>query len=229
MRLFHDLAALFYPRLCLACGLHLAPSQDTICTRCQFKLPKTGYHEQVDNPFTRKFWGRVDIQFGAAMYFFTKSGLVQPLLHQLKYKNKPEIGIKIGEMYGNLLRDNLYFGQIDCIVPVPMYPTKERTRGYNQAAMFGQGLAETMQKPQFANLLERTVNAASQTRKSNFERMDVLNNMYGVADTSIATGKHILLVDDVMTTGATIEACAIALLQLPDVKVSIATIAVATH
>ena len=167
------------------------------------------------------------MQFGAAMYFFTKTSLIQPLFHQLKYKNRPEIGTKIGLLYGNILRDNLYFGQVDGIVSVPMHPIKERQRGYNQAAVFAEGLATAMQKPHIPQLLVRSVNAASQTHKSNFERMSVLDNMYAVGDAKLAQGKHILLVDDVMTTGATLEACATALLQVPDVRVSIVTIAVA--
>ena len=216
---------LLYPHLCLTCSSALFDTAQILCVRCQYRLPKTNFHDTPDNPITRRFWGRIGIEFGAAMLHFDKESGVRELLHQLKYNNKPQIGVKIGEMYGKILGESLYFQQIDAIVPVPMHPIKELKRGYNQATMFGQGLAETMQKPQYIAGLARYGNTESQTKKSKFGRMEVIENLYGVAQPELLQGKHILLVDDVLTTGATLEGCAASILQLPDTKVSIVTIA----
>ena len=194
--------------------------------RCQYRMPKTNFHETPDNPITRRFWGRIDLQFGAAMLYYNKESGVRKLIHGLKYENKPQIGVLMGELYGRILRENMYFDQIDAIVDVPMHPIKEQKRGYNQATMFAEGLAQTMQKPLIANAIERYENTESQTKKDKLDRMGVIENLYGVAHGNDLAGKHILLVDDVFTTGATLEGCASAMLALPDTKVSVATIAI---
>ncbi len=216
----------FYPQICRACGLQLSGKQDVICIKCNYRLPKTNMHENIVNPMTERFWGRVEVRFAAAFYYYGRSGLVRPLIHRLKYQNQPEIGIKIGQMYGNILRENLYFNEIDTIVPVPMHPSKLRLRGYNQAERFGAGLAETMQKPMLEDALVRVVATESQTRKGRMDRTGVSESVYGLhQNPPDIAGKHILLVDDVFTTGATLEGCAAALLAIPNVTVSIATIA----
>lgn len=216
---------LLYPNLCMVCNGNLPKAEQGICVRCQYKLPKTNFHDSPDNPITRRFWGRIDVQFGAAMLYYDKESGVRNLIHGLKYNNKPEIGVEIGELYGNILRENLYFEQIDAIVDVPMHPIKERKRGYNQATMFAQGLATTMRKPHITAGLERYADTESQTKKDKLDRQNVIENLYGVARSTELAGKHILLVDDVLTTGSTLEGCATAILGLPDTKVSIATIA----
>jgi ComF family protein len=220
-----ELLHLVYPNLCMACNHSLPSTARGICVRCQVKLPKTNFHDTPDNPMTRRFWGRVDIQFAAAMLYYNKETGVRDLIHKLKYQNQPDIGIKIGELYGKTLRENLYFEQIDAIVDVPMHYIKERKRGYNQAAMFAQGLAESMKKPHIEAGLERYADTESQTKKDRMERISVAENLYGVAEIAALAGKHILIVDDVFTTGATLEGCAAALLELPNTKVSVATIA----
>jgi ComF family protein len=223
--MLHELLHLLYPNLCMVCNGSLPKTGQGICVRCQYKMPKTNYHETPDNPITRRFWGRIDLQFGAAMLYYNKESGVRKLIHSLKYENKPQIGVEIGKLYGKILRENIYFQQIDAIVDVPMHPIKERKRGYNQATMFAEGLAQTMQKPLIVAALERYEDTESQTQKDKMDRMGVIENLYGVARTSELAGKHILLVDDVFTTGATLEGCAAAILMLPDTKISVATIA----
>jgi ComF family protein len=191
-------------------------------------LPKTKQHEQKENAFTEIFWGRVPLATGAAQYYFSKSGRVQRLIHQLKYEHKPEIGHQLGMLFGRQLREQDHFKDIDAIVPVPLHPRKQHQRGYNQAAAFGAGLAESMGIPQYAYALERPEYAESQTRKSRQERLENAQTAFRVKKPLLIEGKHILLVDDVLTTGATLEACASQLLAVPDTKVSMATIAMAS-
>lgn len=226
-RWLHDLVHLFYPRLCMACGEHLPRTEKLMCLPCQYQLPQTAQHTMVENAFTERFWGRVRLETGAALYFFSKSGRVQRLIHQLKYEHKPDIGYELGLLYGNMLREQSHYRSIDAIVPVPLHPKKQHQRGYNQAAVFGKGIAEALQRPLLPNALHRPVFATSQTQKSRMDRMDNVMNAFELHPSATVAGQHILLVDDVLTTGATLEACALALLAQPNVRISMATIALA--
>ncbi len=226
-RIFEDLLALFYPNLCLACRETQPAKQDVVCTSCQFKLPKTDFHLEKDNDLTARFWGRLPLESGAALYHFVKGGRVQALLHQLKYNGKQEIGIKLGQRYGSQLRDSPFFKDIDVILPVPLHPKKELKRGYNQSALFAKGISDTMGKPWIKEGLIRKAFTETQTQKSRMERLENVMAVFEVNKTAGLAGKHILLVDDVITTGATLEACGLQLLSLPNTKLSIATIAIA--
>ena len=137
--------SLFYPQLCLSCGKNITPDQDAICISCQVKLPKTGFHLEKENLFTDRFWGRIDIESGTSFYHFAKGGHVQHLIHNLKYKSKSEVGIKLGNLYGNVLKKSPLYETVDIIIPVPLHPKKELKRGYNQSDMFAKGLAEAME------------------------------------------------------------------------------------
>ncbi len=224
---FQDLIGLLYPNLCLACSEEPPVQHEVICVKCQLNLPKTNFHLEKDNPFTERFWGRISLESGAALYHFVKGGRVQELLHRLKYEGKREIGIKLGEWYGQQLLESIHFKNVDLIVPVPLHPRKERLRGYNQAAMFAQGIASTMGKIWLKDGLLRQIFTETQTQKSRDERLKNVAEVFAIGNVKKLENKHILLVDDVMTTGATMEACGLKLLAVPGTKLSMATLAIA--
>ena len=226
-RVFNDFVALFYPRLCLACEYHIPPRDQVICISCQYQLPKTKFHLERENAFTQRFWGRVPVDAGAALYHFTKSSKTQQLIHQLKYQGKRQVGIQLGQLYGKALKASPYFEKVERIIPVPLHPRKQKIRGFNQSAQFAQGLSESMQIPWSENNLIRTTMSESQTQKSRMDRFANVQAAFQVKNEKEISGKHLLLVDDVMTTGATLEACALQLLKVDGVKVSMATIAIA--
>jgi ComF family protein len=224
-----DLISLFYPRICLACGNTLFRQEDTICTYCLFHLPKTNFHKEADNPVSRIFWGRVPLYSAAAYYHFGKGGKVQHLIHQLKYKGHQEIGVYIGKLYGLELLESPLFSGVDFIMPVPLHLSKLRKRGYNQSELFAAGLCNSLPARLDIHSLYRRLASETQTRKSRFSRWENVKEIFALRDEEKLTGKHLLLVDDVITTGATIEACASMLLKIPDVRVSVAALACANH
>ncbi len=221
-----SLLSLFYPRLCLACGQNLPSKASSICLSCNHQLPKTDFHLQADNPFTERFWGRIPLHAGAACYHFSKSGRTQQLLHHLKYGGKREVGVEIGKIYGADLLQSPLFRTVAHIVPVPLHPRRKRQRGYNQAAAFAQGLSQAMKLP-WSEALIRTQHTSSQTSKTRMERFANVSQVFALRDESAVQGKLVLLVDDVMTTGATLEACAHCLLQAEGTSVAMCTIAIA--
>jgi ComF family protein len=192
-------------------------------------LPKTFYHKDPKNPLFELFWGKIPVETVASFYFFNKGNKVQNMVHQLKYKDRPDIGVYLGKRYGAYLRNDELFSRIDCIIPVPLHDKKLFIRGYNQAEMFAQGLSFAMKIPYDATSFIRSEATETQTRKTKQERWENVKDKFKVIDESAIRNKHILLVDDVLTTGATLEACAHTLLALPGVKISIATIAAAHH
>ncbi len=218
---------LFYPNLCLACGNELPHGKEIICISCQYYLPKTNFHKDKENPFTERFWGRVNIESAAALYFFSKGGRTQELIHNLKYLGKKEIGVKLGEVYGSILKESPHFKSVDCILPVPLHPKKERMRGFNQSTVFAQGLSKTMEIPFYNNVLVRTVHTKTQTKKSRLDRVANVGEKFQLKNSNKVIGKHVMIVDDVVTTGATLESCAVNLEGLEGTKVSLVTIAIA--
>jgi ComF family protein len=223
-----DLLCLFFPNLCAGCGRPLLRGEHVICTLCIFHLPKTYFHQDSDNVLNKVFWGRVGLEGVAAYLYFQKGGTVQHLLHQLKYKGNKDIGIRIGKLYGLELIQADIFREVEAIVPVPLHPRKLRKRGYNQSLMFAEGLASVMKKDLETRSLYRKEFSQTQTRKSRYSRWENVEDIFAVRHPSRIAGKHLLLVDDVITTGATTEACAQALLQVPGVRVSVAAIAFAS-
>ncbi len=226
-RVWEDLLGLFYPRLCLACHENSPAREEWLCLECQFRLPYTNYHLDRDNPFTERFWGRVPLESGAALFHFLKKGRAQSLIHHLKYAGKPEVGLLLGRQYGRMLRESPHFHTVDGIVPVPLHPRKQHQRGYNQSARFAAGLAEAMDRPWIKHALIRTTYTETQTRKSRLERFENVRHAFAIREPEKLTGKHILLVDDVLTTGATLEACGLQILNLQGCRLSMATIGIA--
>jgi len=227
MSLLDDFISLFFPRICYGCGNSLYKNEEVLCTYCLFRLPKTHFHLESDNPVSRMFWGRVEIESAAAFCYYRKSGKVQQLIHQFKYKGKKEIGSYIGRLYGDYLTKTEAFNNIDLIVPVPLHPKKIRKRGYNQSELFGLGLSQAMNVKLDKTTLFRTRASSTQTKKSRYKRWENVETIFSLRNGENLKGAHILLVDDVVTTGSTLEACAQALLQIEGVRVSVAAMAYA--
>ena len=224
-----DFFALIFPQVCVACGKPLYKHEDSLCMLCAFKLPKTNFHLEKDNPIEKIFWGRVPVFSAASYYSFTKGGNVQHLIHQLKYKGQREVGVVIGEMYGDELKQSDRFNTVDVIIPVPLHKRKLKARGYNQSEAFAEGLSKSMKVPTDFETLYRALESETQTKKARFLRWKNVETIFQLKDEMALMGKHVLVVDDVITTGATAEACIQTLLKTPNVKVSIVTMAWASH
>jgi ComF family protein len=227
MKFLDDFISLVFPRICASCGNSLWKHEEVVCRSCEYHLPKTNFHFDRNNPVTRLFQGRVAIETGAAFLYFNKGGKVQRLVHQLKYKSRKDIGVYLGELYGLSIKYAPLFNSADVIVPVPLHKKRYMQRGYNQSEQFAIGLSGAMGIPVNRHLLVRTKATETQTRKSRFSRYQNVKEIFTVNQPGDWTGKTILLVDDVITTGATLESCVIALQNIPDVKVCIACIATA--
>ena len=225
MSLFDDFISLIFPRLCLACESSLYKYERTICSDCRYHLPKTNFHLEADNPVAQLFWGKAPIHSAMAFYHFSKGGKVQHLIHQLKYKGQKEVGITIGNFLGTELSKAPLFETVNYIVPVPLHPKRMKTRGYNQSEMIGIGIAETMNVELDTNVLYRTFASETQTKKSRYHRWENVKEIFAVRNTEKFENQHILLIDDVITTGATIEACVNELINIKGIKVSIACLA----
>ncbi len=224
---WNDFLNLFYPNVCQACGNYLFQQEHVICARCLFDIPKTNFHLEKNNPVAMLFWGRVKIEYATAFFTFSKGSKFQKLIHKLKYQKQKEIGIELGKQLGLQINKSAFFNDIDLIVPVPLHPKKKRIRGYNQSELIAEGVASAIHKPANFTNLYRAVHSDSQTKKNKLERWENVNNIFKIKDTAIFSDKHILLVDDVVTTGSTLEACAQALFRSENCRVSVAVLAYA--
>ena len=223
--MLQDFISLIFPRTCLTCQLPLQKHEENICLECRFHLPRTNYHLYSENPVSQLFWGKVNIERATSYYHFKKGGRVQRLIHQLKYRGKVGAGKTAGRFFGEELSREPWSEGIDLIVPVPLHPRKKKKRGYNQCDYIAEGMAQGLGIDWLPNGLKRVSANSSQTRKAQYDRWLNVENIFSLDDRSQLSGKHILLVDDVITTGSTLEASAHALLQESGVKVSIATLA----
>lgn len=222
--LFH----LFYPRTCNCCSTSLDQFEKVICTQCRHDIPLTRFHHFNDITLKKVFYGRLQLELATALFYFEKKGPVQKLLHNLKYKRQEHLSTFIGEWLGHELSTISSYKTIDTVIPVPIHPKKLKSRGYNQVTSFGQVLAKHLNANFDEKTLIKSKNTATQVFKGRFTRGDEIQNAFSITDKITLSGKHILLVDDIITTGATIEACALELLQIPKIKLSIATMAIAT-
>lgn len=225
--IFSDFQNMVFPEYCLGCHGPLVKGEDNICTGCRFEISVTDFHLLQDNPLMQRFMGKVELAHALSYTRFVKGGRIQRILHALKYKNSTEAGVLLGKWYGHVLAP-IFTDNFDLIIPVPLHASRLKTRGYNQSEFFGQGLSEVMGVPMEAGLIVRKRATASQTRMHRFERWQNVGNVFDVTDTAPIKGAHVLLVDDVVTTGSTLEACAHALQSAGARAVSIATIAMAT-
>ena len=225
-KLGKDFSSLFFPKLCLACRKK-SIEKNIICVSCELKLPETNYHLNKENTVAERFWGRIPIEYAAAMYFFSKNTVTQELIYQLKYASKPQVGSVLGEHYGMQLKNSM-FDEVDCIIPVPLHSVREYKRGYNQSSKIAQGLSISMEKPWYNDAVIRTVNTMTQTKKTKADRFENVKKAFEVSKPHLLKGKHILLVDDVITTGATLEAFALKVLEIEDIKISIVALGVAS-
>lgn len=222
-----DFINLFYPNICQSCGNVLYKNEHAICSRCLHQIPKTDFHLQINNPVSILFWGRVKIEYASSYFTFAKGSKFQKLIHKLKYHYRTDIGIELGKQLAYQLKNSKFFDDVDLIVPVPLHPKKQKIRGYNQAEVIANGMSEIMKLEVNISNLYRSVHTQSQTRKSKLERWENVDNIFKLHESKLFEGKHILLVDDVVTTGSTLEACAQAILETKGSKVSIATLAYA--
>lgn len=227
MALINDFLSLIYPRKCETCSQLLFKHENFICNYCKISLPKSDFHLKRDNPIAMAFGGRVPTIVAASFYIFEKKGRVQKLLHAIKYENQKKLAVYLGKDYGNELREaNVKF---DLIIPIPLHPRKEKARGYNQSALFSEGLGESLGITVESGVLLRETETSTQTRKRKFARWENVEGVFSLKNPQTLEGKHILLVDDVVTTGATIEAAWEVLKEIRDIKVSVAAIAYATR
>jgi ComF family protein len=222
-----DFLSLLFPQLCEACNEKLSGQEKLICTNCIYNLPYTNFHQQTDHIVAQQFWGKMKLEGSYALFYFTKGGKVQRLIHHLKYKNKPQIGNLIGQIAGGRLVGNELFKTVDIIIPVPLHLSRMRKRGYNQSERFAQGLAEKLDAVVSIKNLVRTKATETQTRKSRYSRFENVSSVFAINNPEALAGKHILLVDDIMTTGSTLESCGNMLLEIEGLRLSIATIAYA--
>ena len=224
--MFKHLTNLFFPKVCAGCDSFLLSDENVICTICRHEIPLTNYHLVAENEAFKKFYGKIPVEFVCVFLFYHKKGIVQEMIHNLKYKGHEEIGAAVGDWFCDDLRLIPLIETVDEIIPVPLHKRKLRERGYNQLTGFGKALSENLNLPYNEKLLVRNIYSKTQTKKNLLGRMDVNKQfIFDVVPTEKDRNKHFLLIDDVLTTGSTLEACGRALLKIPGAKVSIVCMA----
>jgi len=218
---------LFFPHVCTGCGNDILSKDSTLCMRCIDAMPETNFEIHPDNPVEKMYWGRLPLTSGTAQFYFTKESLMQHLMHQFKYKNNRDLGLQLGRLMGDQIQKA---GRIkaDALIPLPLFPIKEKRRGYNQAMLLCLGMAEAMHIPVIDNAIIRPQHTETQTKKGRIERWKNMEGKFVLNDPVAVANKHLLLVDDIVTTGATLEACGNELLKADNVKLSIACLCVAS-
>lgn len=219
-----EFSHLFYPNVCMICGVELIQSEEGICLQCLYKLPRTYNYRQPDNEAEKLMAGRIPFERIASFCVYAKGGMLPSLIHQLKYHHRKDIGILLGRIYGTDLVGSDFLKPIDTIVPVPLHPRKQKDRGYNQAEIIAQGISEATSLPMSVGNLIRVVYNPTQTRRTKTQRWENVRDIFSLTDPDAFAHKHLLLVDDVITTGSTIEACGVALQTCDHSKISVATL-----
>lgn len=222
-----SLLNLFFPPVCGGCNSFLLTNEKVICTLCRHHIPLTNHHLLTENEAFKKFYGRIPLEYASAFVYFHKKGIVQELIHKLKYKGHEEIGAVLGHWYAQDLKESIHLNTINMIIPVPLHKKKLKERGYNQVSTFGKALSAEFNISYEDSILIRTVYSKTQSKKNLLDRSEGISAVFDVSFTEEHHNKHFLLVDDVITTGATLEACARALLKIPGAKISIVCMAMA--
>lgn len=225
--MLNSLINLFFPPVCAGCKSFISTNENIICTVCRHELPLTNHHLNPENEAYKKFYGRIPIEHVSALLYFHKKGMVQELIHNLKYKGHEEIGTVLGEWYASELKDCPIIKNVDRIIPVPLHKKRMRERGYNQVTNFGLALSENFKIPLNDSILMRKVYSKTQSKKNLLGRIEGIETVFDVDFSEEDINKHYLLIDDVLTTGATLEACSKALLKIPGAKISIVCMAMA--
>lgn len=223
-KLFNDFLHLLYPHNCAGCGSDLLENDQEICMHCYSNLPETNFADYDGNPIEKIFYGRLPVSKATAGYYFHKQSVLQRLVHQLKYKGNKEVGWQLGKWLGLQLKSSNRFDGIDALVPLPLFPDKEKRRGYNQSTILCEGIADVLQLPVLNNAVTRKHYTDTQTKKGRSDRWTNVDNSFAIANAELLANKHVLLVDDVITTGATLEACGTALKTVQGLTLSIAAL-----
>ena len=222
---FDDFFAMLYPTSCITCNGSIHRNEGLICTLCQHQLPITNYHQMPNNPLAQRFWGRFPFKHAFAYLKYIKHGKVQRMIHALKYQGQEGLSELLGRWYGKALKEKDFQQEIDLVLPIPLHKKRQKQRGYNQSDGFAKGLAEVLEIEWSPNCLKRVKASTTQTKKSRYNRWLNVKDLFVVDDGELVKGKHILLVDDVITTGATMEACAQVLLEADCASISLGAIA----
>ena len=225
--IFRALGQVVFPHHCLGCGMDLKNRKTLVCFSCINELPLTHFTNIDNNPTEKIFSGRIELVAATSIFYFTKGLLIQDLIHELKYKNNAAAGIYLGKMLGNEIKNSPRFANIDAIVSMPMHKKKESKRGYNQAELIANGVSEELHLPVVKNMLQKIKQTDTQTKKHRWERWKNTEEVFWLQNPQAFENKHVLLIDDVVTTGASIEACAIEMFKTKGIKLSVATIAIA--
>ncbi len=221
-----DINNILMPPSCFGCNAHLIRGEQHLCTICRNHLPLTDYTFNEENPIDRIFYGRINIKKASSFLFFVENSTVQHLIHHLKYRNQEQISAFLGEWYGQILKNDSSLNGIDAIIPVPLHPRKFKQRGYNQVAGFAIKLSEHLNCAYHDDLLYKTANTRTQTRKGRIGRWQDNKALYAISDKTILKNKKVLLVDDVITSGATMEMCAKALSEIEGITIYLTSMAV---
>lgn len=222
-----DMVGLFLPRCCSGCDRPLMHAEQAICLHCSEDLPRTRFHDDEHNSVEQLFFGRLPLNAASAFLHFTRNGKVQHMLHNLKYLGDREVGLELGRRMARELMGTRRFGDVNAVLAVPLHPRKELQRGYNQAQVLVDGMSEVWPMRDLGAELGRSLRTSSQTRRGRMERWTNVQDAFRLLDPGAFAGSHVLIVDDVVTTGATIEACARAMQQIPGVRISVFTCACA--
>jgi ComF family protein len=220
-----DVLHLFFPHVCIGCNTDVLNTNDMLCTECLNKLPLTGFMDAADNLVEKIFYGRLHVQQAGSAFYFNKDSVIQRIIIQLKYKNNQAAGNFLGKLLGRQIAAAKRFDDVDIIIPLPLNDKKLFRRGYNQASIIANGIAAVWNRTVTEDAVERILFTETQTHKDRIARWETMEGVFTVTQPALIVNKHILLVDDIVTTGATLEACGEAVLKVPGVKLSIATIA----